>query len=95
LGFTSSTVPKGRVGVRLSIQYAIESRLIHIRIIPYYTAEEIETLRDLRNEYKNAPIEHRRLFFQEVYGLWFDSLPLLPWEIGVEREKVWEQFLFR
>jgi hypothetical protein len=41
-----------------------------------YTAEEIQLIRDLRDEYRNTPIEHRKVFFQDAYDFWFHNMHL-------------------
>ncbi len=41
-----------------------------------YTAEEIQLIQDLRDEYRNAPIEHRKVFFRDAYDFWSHNLHL-------------------
>ena len=61
------------------------------RRIPYYTAEEVKLIRILREEYKNATIEHRKAMFQDTYNLWINNFYYLHW-IDQEGRKVNDAF---
>jgi hypothetical protein len=63
------------------------------RKTPYYSAEEIEAIRRLRDQYKNAPIEHRRSFFEQAYAFWLENLQL-PHELSKDGEQVLSPFIF-
>lgn len=64
-----------------------EPDLVDIRKSTYYSPEELDLIRRLRENYRGASIEQRREFFEMAYKLWFDEIPL-PREIGPSGEKV-------
>ena len=65
--------------------------IFYCRRIPYYTAEEVELIRILREEYKNAPIERRKVMFQDAYNHWFNNYYFLH-GINLEGRKVDDAF---